>query len=145
MSASGICDALVSILGAASAFGTGCTSTHYGILESSSGSAVVVQWTGIQSHKDQFGLATNERQWVITLDMFAKDLGDPIALSNKVQGCIDILLTTMESNDTINATAEWTGAIRATRPLPPEGIYEAGGANWFRMPVEIDVTEWPNG
>ena len=106
---------------------------------------MIVQWTGIQSHKDQFGLATNERQWVITLDMFAKDLGDPIALSNKVQSCIDILLTTMESNDTINATAEWTGAIRATRPLPPEGIYEAGGANWFRMPVEIDVTEWPNG
>ncbi len=145
MGASAICNSLVSILGAASAFGPGCVATHYGVLESSSGSAVVVQWTGIQSHKDQFGQATNERQWIMTLDMFAKDLGDPIALSDKLQACVDILLTTMESNDTINATAEWTGAIRANRPMPPEGIFEAGGATWFRMPVELDITEWPNG
>ena len=145
MSASAIGDALVSILGAASAFGPGSVATHYGVLESSSGSAVVIQWTGIESHKDQFGQATNERNWIMTLDMFAKDLGDPIALSNKLSSCIDILLTTMESNNTINATAEWTGAIRANRPMPPEGIFEAGGATWFRMPVEIDVREWPNG
>ena len=134
----------MSQLGAASAFG-GDAGTHYGILESSSGSAVVIQWVALASRKDQFGLATNERTWTIALDMFNKDTGDPIAVGNRNKACIDTLISCIESDDTIQGTGEWTGAIRATRPLPPEGIFEAGGANWFRMTTEIDVVEWPNG
>lgn len=145
MSASAICDALATMLSAASAFGSGNADSHYGILESSSGSAVVIQWASLTSRVDQFGRASHERMWTIALDMFNKDTGDPIAVGNRNKACIDTLVTCLEGDDTIQGTGEWTGIIRANRPLPPEGIFEAGGANWFRIDTQIDVVEWPNG
>jgi len=144
LSASAICDGLTTLLGAASAFGADCNS-HYGVLESSSGSAVVIQWIGLASLKDQFGRVTDERTWTMALDIFNKDTGDPVAVGNRNKACIDTVVACLESNDTIQGTCEWTRTIRASRPLPPDGIFEAGGATWFRITAEIDVVEWPNG
>jgi hypothetical protein len=132
------------MLGAASAFGADAA-THYGVLESSSGSAVVVQWTGLMSHKDQFGRASNERAWLFVLDTFVKDTGDPIAIGNRVKSAIDTIVQVVEADDTIQGLGEWVGEIRAERELPPEGFFTAGGFDWLRIKAELDIIEWPNG
>ena len=134
------------MLQASSAFGPGGAATHYGILESGGASAAVVQWTALRSMPSVFGDPTNkERTWTMTADLFNKDTGDPIAVGDRNKTCIDTLISVIESDDTLQGTVTRVTALRANRELPPDGIFTAGGAAWFRMPVEIDCVEWPSG
>lgn len=145
MGASTIIDALQTMLSAASAFGSDHVSKgDYNVLESTSGSCVVLEWSGLELVDDTFGSLTRHN-WTITARMFAKDLGHAQATATRTLTCIDTLASVLKDDFTLLGTVERVTGIRSERELVPEGTIEVGGAFWFEMPVEIDVWEWPDG
>ena len=136
MSASAIADGLVTLLSAASVFGAGNVSKNsYQVLETSTGSCVVVQWTRLTSRAMTFG-NLRHRVWNFQLRCFIRDTGDAGAVLNRVWTATDGILACLESDDTIQGTAKEIDDISGTRD--PEGAFVTpGGGTW--LPVEFNV------
>ena len=144
MSASAIADALVTMLSATSALGTGSVATNYSVLESSSGSCAVVGWTGFTSNPDTFG-DPRERscQWTMLIQGFVKDEGDPVATMNRVLATVDTIQAVINSDDTLQGTVEETLQLRGDRD--PDTAVLTGGMTWLPLRVEVDCQEYQGG
>jgi hypothetical protein len=145
MSASAIIDGLITALTASSAFGSENAGYHYGVLESTSGSCAVVSWINLTQTEETFANVTNERDWTFSVELYAKDTGNPVAVMSRLSSCIDTFLGVLEDDRTLQGTVERITEVRGTRPLPPDGFIDAGGATWAQMLCEVDAVEWPAG
>ena len=143
MSASAIADGLVTMLSAASVFGPGMVSKNsYQILETASGSCAVVQWTGLASHRTSMGGAgaNRNRLWDFQIRCFIRDTGQPTAVMNRVWSATDLVLSTLESDESINGTAEELEDVTGTRD--PETVFTVGGATWLPFTMTARILEW---
>lgn len=142
MSASAIADALKTMLTASSALGSGGADTHYGVMESTAGSCAVISWRGVTSEAEVFGDVPG-RMWTFLLDGYVKDTGDPLAVMTRTLSMVDAILGVLEGDYTVQGQGEWRGEIRGERI--PDVAFDIGGATWLRMPIEVDIKEWPDG
>jgi hypothetical protein len=143
MSASSIADGLVTMLSAASVFGTGMVSKNsYQVLESSSGSCAVVQWTGLTSQRTTYGGAgaNRNRTWNFQIRCFIRDTGQAPEMINHVWTATDLVLSTLESDETILGTADELGDINGSRD--PETVFTVGGATWLPFTITAQILEW---
>ena len=136
-------DALVDILSGSDAFGQGGAGTNYDVLETTSGSAVVLSWTNLSSSQVGYTIGNTERLWTFSAEIYLKDEGDPDELMNKPFGAIDTIVQTLEQNPTLNGTASGVTAIRAFhRPSKFREVVDVGGFVWLLFNIELDVLEW---
>jgi len=142
MSASAIADGLVTMLSAASVFGSGNVAKNsYQILETSTGSCAVVQWTRLISNPMTFGdPRSRQRTWNFQIRCFVRDTGDPNAVLNRVWSATDGIIACLESDDTIQNTAQSLNSISGTRD--PESAFTVGGATWLPFDIGIEVNEF---
>jgi hypothetical protein len=138
MSASAIADALVTMLSAASVFGSGAVSkSSYKVLETVAASCAVVSPLRCETVPVTFGSPRErERNWTFRIQGFRKDTGDADAVLNGVYAIIDGVIDCVESDDTVQGTALATGDF-VIEHTPGEAL-TVGGAAW--VPVWIDVS-----
>ena len=138
-SSSAIADALITMLSATSAFGANMvTKNDYSVLEKAAGSCATITWTGLNSLPIAFG---NDRERSITMrvDVFVRDVSNPIDTLNNVYTAGDVAVTCLEADDTLLGTVSMVDAIRATRN--PDRFVQAGGVTWLPVEVLVEVTE----
>lgn len=136
-------DALIDILSESDAFGADGVSTNYDVLESPSGSAVVLSWTNLSSKQAGFTTGNTERLWTFSAEIYLKDEGNPVELLDKPFGAIDVIVNKLELNPTLNDTADSVAAIRAFhRPSKFREVVDVGGFVWLLFNIELDVLEW---
>ncbi len=140
MSGSAIADALVTMLGAASAFGSTAVGKDYSVLERSSGSCCVVTWRRFTSVESTYGGGSHDRQWTHSIQGFIKDLGDPISLLGRVLTFSDTILNVIEHDGTLQGTVNSVNQVNAARDL--NAAVQAGGAFWIPIFVDVVSTEF---
>jgi hypothetical protein len=142
VSASAITDGFITQLGAASAFGVDVSDT-YRVLETTSGSCCVVNWTGATPALGAFGGGgTLNYVYVFSIESFIKVKEQPSANAPRVSATLDTVLTCLYNNMTIQGTVEDITKIESKRELPPEGLLEVGGHLWHRMVTEVTVLDF---
>ena len=142
MSASAITDAFITQLGAASAFGAD-VSDVYRVLETTSGSCCVVNWSSVESELDAFGSGgTKSHTYVFSVESFIKIKEQPSTAAPRVGATLDTVLSCLYNDMTIQGTVEQINNITSSRQLPPEGLLEVGGHLWHRMITEVEVEEF---
>ena len=136
MSGSAIADGLITMLSAASAFGSDAVAKDFSVLERSSGSCCVVSWRRFVSVPAAFGDPTaKDRQWTHTIMGFVKDLGDAKSTLGRVMKFGDVVLGVIEANDSLQGTVNSVDRVEGGRDL--NAAVRVGGANW--IPIFIDV------
>jgi len=116
----------------------------YGVLETANASGVIVSWATVEAVQGQFGdRVESDREWTFLLDTFSKDTGNVKSVLARTLACIDDVLGAIGDDPTLQGTVERVSAIRGRRNV--DLAYEAGGFTWLRMPIEVDVVEWPDG
>jgi len=144
LSASNIASALVVTLSSASRFGPKSVGLDYGTLETANASGVIVSWATVEADQGQFGnRVDSDREWTFLLDTFSKDTGNVKSVLARTLACVDDVLGAISDDPTLQGTVERVSAIRGRRNI--DLAYEAGGFIWLRMPIEVDVVEWPYG
>jgi hypothetical protein len=143
VSASAIADGLVTLLSAASVFGSAnVTKDSYQVLESSACACAVVQWSGFSSGRMTHGGAGGDRRrvWSFQVRCFIRDTGQPEALLRRTWIATDKFVSAIESDPTIQDTADDLGDI--TGYHDPERVYSVGGATWAPITFTAQITEW---
>ena len=141
MSASAITDALITMYGAASAFGSDCGRT-YKVMETTSGSCMVVSWTGLNDSHVTFGGGAATEIWTFGLEVFVKDSGGPTADMGRSVQVADTVLGVVRADRTIQGTTDHFVSLTGDRNLPPENFVEAGGHIWHRHNFFLTVEEY---
>lgn len=144
MSASALGDSLVTLLQAGSVLGTQAVSQNsYQVLESASDTGAVVTWVKLRSNPQSFGAPrSRDRVWTFRIEIFTKDVGDPTSLHDRQVQALDKIVTALESDDSLQASAEAVGQIEATQV--PGIVRNAGGAIWLYCEVDVDLVEFVN-
>jgi hypothetical protein len=140
MSASAITDGVISLLSAASVFGASMVGNHkYDALEQCGGSCAAVFCTGFVSDESTYG---NQRKhdWNYVIESYYRFTGDYDAVRNMAQTGLDLVLSTIESDPTIQGTAFSIGQI--TGNVPPALNVEIGGAYWMLTPFNVVIREY---
>jgi len=141
MSGSAIADGLITMLGAASAFGNEAVAKDFSVLERSSGSYCVVSWRRFSSAPATFGNPTDKnRQWTHTIMGFVKDLGDAKSTLGRVLKFGDVVLEVIEHDDTLQGTVEKVDRVEGGRDL--NAAVRAGGADWLPIFIDVVSTEY---
>ena len=138
--ASAIADGLVTLLSAASMFGsTGVSKDSYQVVETSTCSAVV-RFVGLHSEAVGFGRPPDrQRTWQFNIKCYVRDLGDPQSTINRVWLCADKVVSCLESDDTIQGTADRVDNIDVTHN--PERAETTGGGTWLTLEVVPNIVE----
>ncbi len=138
-SSSAIADALITMLSAASVFGTNMvTKNDYSVLEKAAGSCATITWTNLKSVAVAFG-NDRERSLTMRVDVFVRDTSNPIEVLNNVYTAGDVAVTCLEADDTLQGTVNMVDAIQATRN--PDRFVQAGGVTWLPVEILVEVTE----
>ena len=145
MSASAIIDSVIEMVGAASFMGPDNVARDYRVIESVSGSAMVVEILGLEQFEQTFGTALHQDDWTLSVRMFSKDTGDPAAIGARTACMVDMLAATVRADPTLQGTVERTARLVVERELPPDGFVVAGGATWQEAIGRMEVEEWPDG
>jgi hypothetical protein len=143
VSSSALTAAYVTMLGAASAFGSDAVGEDYSVLESASGVAVVVQWTGLESEPQtmtSWGRTTRRNVWTMTFEMFSKDTNDPAKIIADRKRMVDVTMNVLLADETAQGLADRVRTIRAART--PGEARVAGGALWSPATLEAEVEVW---
>ena len=138
MSASSIGDALITMFGAASAFGSDCGYT-YKPLESSSGSCLVVGFSGFEHIKSTMGGGANDVTYTFSLEMFIKEKAAPTSDLKRISQAADTIIQMIETDPTIQDTVQHYTGLAGTRD---EGLVETSNHLWWRVPFELTVEVW---
>ena len=142
MSASAIADAYVTMLGAASVFGSGnVTKGDYGVLNRASGSCCVVEWSFLDGGPATVGGGDPEHEWTHELALFVRDSGDTARTAERTLTAIDAVVGCLMADQSLQGEAAGNlQGIRADR-APREAI-EVGGHRWLPIFVEVTSLEW---
>ena len=140
-SASGVCDALVTMLSAASVFGSGGAGWAYDILESHTGSAAaVVSFLSLDRRPVAYGNPTDkEGRWIFSVNLYIKDTGDTATSLKRIAASVDAVISCIDADDTLQGTVELVTGLRATRK--PTEYNEAGGAAWLPVEMQVEALE----
>lgn len=131
------------MLSAASVFGSGMVSKNsYQVLESAAGSCAVVQWVGLRSMRTTWGNGPERRNrvWGFQIRCFIRDTGQAPAVINRVWTATDLVVGTLEADDTILGTADELEDINGSRD--PETVLTVGGATWLPFTITAQILEW---
>jgi len=141
MSASAIADGLVTMFSAASLFGASMVSKDsFQILESSSGSCLMVGWTGLTDTAMNFGNG-KERHWTFNLHCYIRDTGNAVGVMDKVWTATDLIIACLDSDDTIQGTAQGIDSISGHND--PEHAYQLpSGALWKDFNFQVSIMEF---
>jgi hypothetical protein len=136
-------NALINTLSGSDAFGADGVSTSYDVLESPSGSAVVISWTNLSAQPAGYSIDNRQRVWTFSAEIYLKDDGDPQALLDKPFEAIDVIVSTLEKDPTLGGTSGGVTDIRAFhRPSKFREVVDVGGFVWLLFNIELDVVEW---
>ena len=110
------------------------------MLETSTGSCAVVQWIRLVSMPSSFGMPRDrQRTWNFQIRCFVRDTGDPNAVLNRVWSATDGILACLDSDDTIQGTADAINSISGARD--PESAFTVGGATWLPFDMTAEIVE----
>ena len=140
-SASGVCDALVTMLSAASVFGSTGAAWTYDILESHTGSAAaVVSFLSLDRRPVAYGNPNDkEGHWIFSVNLYIKDAGNAATTLKRVSAGIDAVISCVDADDTLQGTVELVTGLRATRK--PDEYLEIGGAAWLPVEMQVEALE----
>jgi len=139
--ASGILDGIITNITATSVMGANSACTAYDVLESTSVCCGVVGWQAHLSAPITMG-TNKERKWTHVIELFIKDQSeDPTGTMNKVTQLIDKVVSSLESDDTVQGTVDTVMEIRAGRSIGE--ALSVGGATWLPSIIEIDTLSLP--
>ena len=138
-SASAIADALVTMLSAASVFGSGNVNKNsYKVLETAACSAAVISLNSVRSVAVAFG-NDRERTWSMGINAYIKDTGDPSDALNRVFNIADKVVACLDADDTILGTIDKVTNISITRN--ENKFTQAGGSVWLPVDIVVELTE----
>jgi hypothetical protein len=141
-SSSMIADALITMFSAASQFGTGNVSKNsYQVLETSTGSCMMVQWTSYAdkpSTMGTFGQTSKQRTWNMNLKCYIRDTGDPVAVLNRVWTATDNILACLNADETLQGTVDEVTQVEGSHD--PETAFTVGGATWLTIDFNVAAT-----
>jgi hypothetical protein len=139
LSASAIADALVTMFQAASAFGPAGAGKDYSVMETGSGSAVVISWQGIAHAPQTFGDPTlKENIWQFALQAYVKDTGSNV--NPRTLTLADIVISTIQNDDTLLGTVDQVIGLTGSRA--PGEAYSVGGNTWLESRFELIAREF---
>ena len=139
-SASAIADGFLALFGAASQFGTtGVSKNSYQVLESVSGSCLVISCVGLNSSFMTLG-GDRRYHWTFRLKYWIRDTGDAVATINRTWTVIDNIISALASDPTVQGTAQEIQTIQATRD--PESAEVVGGHAWLPIIYDVEVVDW---
>ena len=141
MSASAITDGIVTMLSAASVFGsTGVSKNSFQVMESTSGSCCIVQVPGLQSGATTFGTNYgNMRLWDFILYTYVRDTGDAPAAMNRMLTMIDTVVACIEADQSLQGTCFELRNISMRRD--PQRAESYAGATWLPAEWHLGVVE----
>lgn len=143
MSASAIKDGLVTNLSAASVLGASAVDTHYAIMEKVKGaSCVVIGPPSLDPAEPETFGGKWGRLWRFPMRGFVKH-ANPLTLMNNTIALIDDVVSSLESDRTLQGTAEEIVSIRSNHE--PGEVLTAGGAEWTEVVFNLEIREWPGG
>jgi len=135
--ASGLIDGLLTNLNAASVFG-GDASISYKVLEQASGSCAVISVVGMEARPSTFGNPRSfDAVWMLRIEAFAKDTGDPGRLLERVVHVQDAVVFSLTADDTLQGTCDGLSRVRAA--YEPGRALTAGGAAWLPVVFEVEA------
>ncbi len=137
--ASGLADALVTMLTATSVFGASMVAkSNYLVLEQSSGSCAVVSFTAVDTRVDAHAHGL-QRIWENNVEIFIRDTGDADTVLNRIYSAVDATLLCLESDDTIQGQVSEVVSTNIRRDR--NRFVEAGGATWLPIEVSLETRE----
>lgn len=131
--------AFVTNLGATSVLGSN-VNTNYKVLESSSACCLVV--SGLSKQESSITTFGGVRDEKITfmLEGFLKDTGNPNIMIPNVGSFSDLVVTSLESDPTLQGTVDYINDIRAERTVGE--AFSVGGHTWFKVDFNVDVIKY---
>jgi hypothetical protein len=140
MSGSNIGDGLITTLQAASSFSAGNLSKNdYGILETTTACALIVMPGGVAAAEHAFGGAWH-LVWDIGLEIYVKDLSDPIQSLNNVWLVEDAVVAAIRADTTLDSSA--CRAIVTSMDRPRGTMVEMHGNEWFPIYATVQAEEY---
>lgn len=140
--ASSIAQAFIDNLTATSALGACSVKIDYTVLETVATCAMVVSWQSLLRVPTAFG-TNKDHTWSFLLQGYIKDTGDANAILRAKHNFIDTVITSLNSDDTLQGTVANIQEIRAaTEPgetFAPPSIGQA----WVPLVLEVDLLEFP--
>ncbi len=138
-SPSAIADALKTMFGAASAFGSDfVTVGTYDVLDRASASCMVINWTGYRGVAETFG--DPPAFWQLNdfeLAVFLKDTGDPFYLTRQVLTAASLVQGTLTADDLLQGTIDALEGI-AGKFTPNRGVQSGAGVAY--LPIIYNIT-----
>lgn len=139
MSGSNIGDGLVTTLLAASAFDSRNVSKNdYGILESTTACALIVQPAsfGVDEHTYGRKWATT---WNLAVECYVRDLGNAQETLDNTWKIADEILGAVKADESLDSSA--CSAIVRTGDRPRDTYVEAGGIVWLPWYITVEALE----
>ena len=144
MSASAITDAIIDNLSATSAIGSCQVSTHYAVLEQTSGCCAVVSLAGVTDTPFTFQ-NQRTRAYTHSIEFYVKDRGgDAFKMERLVQQLVDVSVCSLSVDRTLQGASDIreVSEIRVSHDIG--AIAETGGISFYIATGEIDTVEWPD-
>lgn len=141
MSASAMVDAAVTMLSAASVFGSGMVGKeNYSVLNIASGSCAVVNAIAMESRPSTFGNPRGrDHTYRLQIEGFCKDGGDEDAALARVLTMFDTVTNCLESDDTLLGSADTTGGL--TIRFNPNRAVIIGGQTLLYVVFTLDADD----
>lgn len=130
-----IVDGVITNISAASVLGACAVGKDYSVMESAASAAAVVSYTGIRSYPATFGL--RERIATVRVELFIKDVTSPSAMMDYVSNISDRVVSSLESDETLQGTVEEVREVRATRT--PGDVFSNGTVIYLPVNIEVDA------
>lgn len=131
-------DALVTVLGAASMFGSNVSKNDFGVLDGTSSCACVVMPIGFKTEWQTFG-GSKDRTFEFRLEVYLIDTGDPQSLLDRMWFSQDSVIDCLEDFPTLLDTAQ--DALCKDGVHVRNAIVESGGAAYIPFDFTVQATE----
>ena len=128
-------DGVIANLSAASVLSACAVGKDYSVMETAASAAAVVSFVGVTSIPATFGI--RERLTTIRVELFIKDVTSPSAMMDYVSNISDNVITSLESDLTLQDTVEEVREVRATRT--PGDVFSNGTVIYLPVNIEVDA------
>lgn len=130
-----VVDGVIANISAASVLSACAVGKDYSVMETAASAAAVVSYTTARSTPATF--AMRERLVTIRVELFIKDVTSPSAMMDLVSDISDAVVSSLESDFTLQDTVEEVREVRATRT--PGDVYSNGTVIYLPANVEVDA------
>lgn len=130
-----VVDGVIANISAASVLSACAVGKDYSVMETAASAAAVVSYTTARSTPATF--AMRERLVTIRVELFIKDVASPSAMMDYVSNISDAVVSSLESDFTLQDTVEEVREVRATRT--PGDVFSNGTVVYLPANVEVDA------